>query len=517
MSPTNATARYLKIAQTPISKGDYAGLDARYSPEYEALEVELAKALSLHENGKVDWQKVQEHSEVILTTLSKDLRVVCWLSWALYQLQSFAGLVAGFGMLCHFCTHHWAQIHPAKSRTRSAAISWLIMRLEKALDSNVPVKDQLELFRQLVKLLEELDAVLTQHLKADAPLILPLRRRLASMVQRASDHRPEPGPMEAAIAQVKQTATQWFAGESVIENEKDAQKALRGQQENGLALCAWWLRQKATDPRALRLNRTLTWLSITSVPQQNAERITDLRAPPPDKLKSYRSLFEQGQYADLLVQLEASIARAPFWLDGQRMVWECLDALDAEVAKQELEIHCALFVQRLPGIVELRFHDGVEFANVETRDWITAHVMPRVQPIAAPRKVEEAGIAPAWQLALEKTVPMLRKGGLKAAVQEMKQGLQSAQGGRERFFWQFSLARLCHRAKKYDLARAQLETLDQQLQQSGLHLWEPDLALEVLRLLHGCYGLLPQGHEVRERKDEIYRRLCHLDLEVVLE
>jgi type VI secretion system protein VasJ len=35
--------------------------------------------------------------------------------------------------------------------------------------------------------------------------------------------------------------------------------------------------------------------------------------------------------------------------------------------------------------------------------------------------------------------------------------------------------------------------------------------------LHGCYTSLPQGHEVRERKEEIYRRLCHLDLEVVLE
>ncbi|MBU1301795.1 MAG: type VI secretion system protein TssA, partial [Gammaproteobacteria bacterium] len=47
--------------------------------------------------------------------------------------------------------------------------------------------------------------------------------------------------------------------------------------------------------------------------------------------------------------------------------------------------------------------------------------------------------------------------------------------------------------------------------------WEPDLALEVLRLLHSCCELLPQNHAVRESKDEIYRRLCHLDLEVVLD
>ena len=67
------------------------------------------------------------------------------------------------------------------------------------------------------------------------------------------------------------------------------------------------------------------------------------------------------------------------------------------------------------------------------------------------------------------------------------------------------------------LAKNQLETLDQTLQDSGLHAWEPDLALEVLHLLHSCCELLPQNHAVRERKEEIYRRLCHLDLEVVLE
>ena len=61
------------------------------------------------------------------------------------------------------------------------------------------------------------------------------------------------------------------------------------------------------------------------------------------------------------------------------------------------------------------------------------------------------------------------------------------------------------------------EALDHELQQAGLHQWEPDLALEVLRLLHSCCELLPQNHAVRERKDEVYRRLCHLDLEVVLD
>lgn len=95
--------------------------------------------------------------------------------------------------------------------------------------------------------------------------------------------------------------------------------------------------------------------------------------------------------------------------------------------------------------------------------------------------------------------------------------MQGAHGGRERFFWQLSQARLCYTAKKYELAKTQLEALDEQLRQSGLDAWEPDLSLQVLHLLHTCCELLPQNHVVRERKDEIYRRLCHLDLEVVLE
>ncbi|MBF3202262.1 type VI secretion system protein TssA, partial [Pseudomonas aeruginosa] len=134
-----------------------------------------------------------------------------------------------------------------------------------------------------------------------------------------------------------------------IDNERDAHKAMRAQQEAARPLCAWWLKQKATDLRALRLNRTMLWLPIESMPERNAEQVTALRGVPADKLKSYQERFAQGLYADLLVELEASLARAPFWFDGQRLVWECLQGLNAEQAMREVEMHFALLLQRLPG------------------------------------------------------------------------------------------------------------------------------------------------------------------------
>jgi type VI secretion system protein VasJ len=511
------STHYLQLAKTSISDESFVGEDVRFSNEFEVLEGELGKARSMHESGQVDWLKVSEGSENLLRTQSKDLRVGVWLTWALYQRESFPGLLAGLGLVHYLCELHWTDVHPIKPRTRSAAIRWLVPRLEQVLNENIAIKEQLPLFRRLVEHLEGLDAVCSKHLGDDAPLLLPISRRLKTMVQRAANNQSEPGVIEAAVAQVKQAAAQLFIPGALIDNEKEAHKTLRAQQENARPLCAWWLKQNATDLRALRLNRTLLWLPIDTVPERNTEQITGLRGLPADKLKDYRERFEQAKYADLLVELEASLAKAPFWFDGQRMVWECLQGLNAEMAMREVEIHLALLIQRLPGIIELRFHDGLPFADPATRMWVSANVIPHLQGSSATRKVEVTGPQPVWEQALEEVMPILRKDGLKAAVQILKPGLQAAQGGRGRFFWQFALARLCFMAKKFELAKTQLETLDQTLQDSGLHAWEPDLALQVLHLLHSCCELLPQNHAVRERKDEIHRRLCHLDLEVVLE
>lgn len=513
------TAHYLDLARTPINEGNFAGEDVRYSSEYELLETELGKAASLHETGGIDWQKVREGSESLLSTQSKDLRAATWLTWGLFQRESFAGLQAGLNLLHYLCEQHWHELHPRKARTRTAAINWLLPRLEQALAEHVPISEQLPLFRRIAEHLHGLEASLSSHLGEDSPLLLPLCRRLDEQIKRASQGQAEPGAMGAAIAQVKQVATQIITGTGPIESEKDAHKALRTQQDAARPLCSWWLKSKATDLKPLRLSRTLLWLPIESLPERNAEQITALRGLPADKLASYKERFAQGAYADLLADLEASIARAPFWLDGQRLVWECLQELKAEQAVREVEIQLALFLQRVPGLDELRFHDGVPFADAETRAWIGAHVLPHLQAPEVEKKpsATEQGATPPWEEALQQVLPGLRKDGLKPAVQQLKQGMSRARGGRERFFWQLTLARLCFAAKKYDLAKTQLESLDQTLQASGLGEWEPDLALDVLRLLHNCCELLPQNHAVRDSKDEIYRRLCHLDLEVVLE
>ncbi|MCF5709553.1 type VI secretion system protein TssA [Pseudomonas syringae] len=506
------SAVYRLVGEQPVSSHDYAGEDIRYSADFETLEAHLNSEHAVLGNGHVDWAKVLELCERILRQHSKDLRVACWLTWALYKSEAFPGLLAGIGLLRYLCENHWHVLYPRKLRTRGAAILWLLPRLEGALAKDVSIRKQLPLFKKLSENLEALDVLLGQYLGEESPLLLPLRRRLSRMLDLASQDEKEPVTI---ATQVKEVTSQLFSPPSV-DNEKEARKALAVHQEITQSLCAWWLRQKATDPRALRLSRTVLWLTIDVAPCCDAEHVTVLRGIPLDRLKNYKERLEQGKYADLIVDLELSIARSPYWLEGQRMVWECLQALGADGATREVEVQLALFLQRVPGIVELRFHDGQPFAEDTTRSWIRSHVMPHVMPPQLEGAPSKKNTRQAWDVVLEEVIPMLPGNGFKNAVHVLIQHLKDASSERARFFWQLGIARLCYRAKRYELARIQLEILEHRLRSAGLEAWESEAFLDVSWLLYRCYEALPTSPELLESKDLLYRRLCQYDFETLL-
>lgn len=509
-------AYYLELARLPCTAGEFAGCDMRFSSEYEALEFELGKAQSIHGASVPDWQSISDIGERLLRDHSKDLRVAVWVTWALHQRFSFPGLLAGLGLLLGLCEDHWAVVYPAKSRTRCAAFGWLVLRLDPLFAQNISLTGQLPLFQALLEHIVRLDELWGKRLGDDSPLLLPIRRQLSERLAIATQGTPETGGVASVIAQVKQVTTQLLKPEQPVNNEKDAHKLLRALQEQARPLCTWWLRQSATDLRALRLSRTLAWLTLISYPDANSERVTALRPPPADKLKRYQERFALGQYADLLLELEASLSGALFWFDGVRMAWECLEALQAELAMTELEMNFALLLQRLPSLPEFKFDDGAPFADAATCDWIALHVVRHLHKAEPERVVTDAATEP-WEAALQAQMFRLRKDGLKAAVGALKQGLYAARSDRARFHWRLALAKLCMRAGKHELGRVQLEQLDSELQHAGLERWEPELAFQVTRLLYRCYDLLPQDHAVRERREMAHRRLCHFDLEAVLE
>src|SRR5690606_42028094 len=115
--------RYTLFRSTPGTDGDYAGPDVRYSSEFEQIENALQQEGSIHRNGGPDWTRIVEQGEQLLQSQSKDLRVACWLAWALYRTNGTEGLQAGLALLRNQLDH-WDALHPRKPRTRSAALTW---------------------------------------------------------------------------------------------------------------------------------------------------------------------------------------------------------------------------------------------------------------------------------------------------------------------------------------------------------------------------------------------------------
>ncbi|KPY82458.1 ImpA domain protein [Pseudomonas syringae pv. tagetis] len=502
--------RYMNIARHPIAEHNYAGDDIRYSTAFEQLESELGGAQSVLKPLSIDWSRIRERSEQILISQSKDLRVASWLAWALYECESFPGLLAGLRLIHYLCDQHWQTLFPEKPRTRSAAIGWLIIRLDKLLVEDISISRQLPVFQEMINYLDSLDELFGRYLVDESVLLLPLRRRLTRMIQRALQVEKTP---VTVVQQVKQVATQLFSSPAKIDCEKDAERTLSQYEHSVKSLCKWWLGKKTTDPRAFRLARTLVWLSVDKLPVSNAQKITQQKGLPVDRLKNYQARFEQGLFADLIVDVEASLATSPFWFDGQYLIWSCLNALGDDAAKQEVEAQFAVLLKRIPEVVQLYFSDGTPFANAQTLQWISAQIVPPVPPVQRTFDIDSRQSSPEWDSAYEELLPTLQDNGLKAVVQVLTQRMSDAKGGREMFFWKLCLARMCYQAKKYELASIQLEFLDRELQTSGLDAWEPLIFLDVLRLLHNCYEQIPQNSKSALRKEEVYQRLCHYDLE----
>src|SRR5690554_6281737 len=122
------TSRYIELATQPIADGDFAGVDVRYCGEFEAIESTVTQQGSIHASGEPDWQQVIAQSSALLAEQSKDLRVACWLAWALYRHEGPSGLQAGLEMIGALLPH-WMLLRSEEHTSELQSRPHLVCRL----------------------------------------------------------------------------------------------------------------------------------------------------------------------------------------------------------------------------------------------------------------------------------------------------------------------------------------------------------------------------------------------------
>jgi type VI secretion system protein VasJ len=503
--------QFAGLGSSPVSDAQPCGQSARYEPEFEQLEAELAKQESLTPTA-VDWGRVVELSSIILQSKSKDLLVAAYLCRGLMETQRYAGLAVGLKVLRDMALTHWDGLFPElkRMRARATAISWLAEKTGKQVRDTRPKAAEKTSLEQALASLKELDSCLVDKMGQDAPALTDLNRPLKDHLQSLDTPAPAAKPAAAAPRPAAAPAAEI----AEVANDADAKKALRQMQELARKVSKYWLAKDVADARAYRLNRLTGWMTVEAAPAHN-NGLTQIPAPAPERLKQFETQRQAGQIEALLPELEAQLAKAPYWLDGQRLAADALGTLGERgaAARKTVLRELAHFLATVPGLTELKFVGDKPFADEATQDFIEEHAGAGEAPAGGSKRAKKD--AAPWDEAFNNARAAATSGNLDAAIKQLDEGHAGTANAHDQFMWRLALAQLLVQTGHANVAAPILEALVARVEEFRLREWEPDTAVRVYKLLLSAYdkatGKSKNAQDTAARSAQAFSALSSLD------
>lgn len=524
---------YATLGKTPISESEPCGKDARYEPEFEAVQNEIDKLSSPTASGQVDWALVAKNAAVILQSKSKDLTVACYLCTALVITGKVQGLDQGVTMLKEMLETFWDSIFPVKKRMRGrvGAMQWWLERVEAELQKMQPAPLPQEQAQRIVEQLKAIDEFLGQNMP-DAPVLRPLQRIVTAWpVQQAEapaeappasapEAAPSQAPAQAAAPAAAPKAVQPAPAEKApseeamggaIGNDTEARRGADAAFQRLRQVSAFLIQKDMKNPLAYRYRRVAAWAKVVMLPA-NTDDNTQIVSPPPQVIESLEALRGENNPEALIQSAEPKISQYIFWFDLNRFIAEALTDLGEAYRKASAAVcqETAAVIQRLPGLQRLRFADGTPFADHQTQQWLKS--------IAAPTETTtgEGGpaAAPAGEdivdTVFQKARAMARKKELVEAVATLQQEMQRTRSRYQKMRWRLAIARLLLDAKKSQLALPHLEQIVADIDIFQLEVWDPELAVEGLTAAWLGFGA-QTANEHKVRAGELLHRIATVD------
>ena len=272
------------------------------------------------------------------------------------------------------------------------------------------------------------------------------------------------------------------------------------------------------------LNRKLWWNGKNVELTQDSK--TTEKSPQNDDRKQLQQLLDENKPEETLRWCELLFATgsATLWLDLQRTIDESARALGEKFApvSECVRVEVAKLLQQIPNITELKFNNTVRFADDKTVDWITESVLPHAQ--AGGQTALHAQTASAntdeTEAEMAEARKLLKSKGLAAAVEVIKQGFSKDGSHLGRFKRQLHMTTLCVEDKNYLVALPILRDLDQQIEDSALERWLPELCIAVWNNLRICAENV-KGHgtfsdsekeEVKSLAKKAFEKVSRLDI-----
>lgn len=429
-------------------------------PAWIELDGEMVKLGSLgHESLNIS--QVQQKALVLLSTKSKDVRILAHLLKTLQHSGKVTELLLGLALLGDYVEAYWKNAPPKQSMKKMRLGQQILKRFENMATKfnqsasrleKDEAKIQLERLKQLwedPKLLDEVETLLNRYTFSEAPEAKPeiaiasAEKNLQRVVDnKAISHTPVDSISKPMIMEP-------------IEIDHSNEKAWR----NTLLKVADYLIDKdLAEVVGYQLRRYAIWNNITSAPLSENNK-TQLAATSADRVSEYKTGLENAD-VHLWKEVEYSLTLAPFWFEGHYLSAEIAKRLGYIKVSNAIRECLEHFLERLPSLKELTFSDNSPFLSQNCQQWLLQG------------KVAENKSHSVSKLS-QNIESYYETEGLEKALQLINE--QSYSDMRDKVYAQLQSIKLLNKSGLHSLAKQHYATLQGALETVSVKDWEPSL------------------------------------------
>ena len=453
----------LDLITTPLAGQNPMGENINYDGDFDVLKAELGKL------GSIDYGLIENTCKKLLKEKSKDIRVLCFLSYVVLKNEQWGAFADVFDGFVKLAEQNYDAMFPDRPRAKQMAIQWLAEPRYNDCLAKRPEEKDYDHVNRLLQALTKLKAVLEQKFPEGSPFPSGL---YSAVVAWEKQCKPKPKVESAAAAGAS------AASQEAMETPKQAQTT-------GKKIARFLIEKEPDKIMGYRLMRALRWDLLEKAPP--AENGKTLLAPPaPELLSGLQNVLTAKDFKSVLDKAETAFAAGTnhFCLGLQRIsALACKNLGGSYLDLQRAVLfETGMLIKRFPELLTLSFSDGTPMCDDATKDWIASEVQPQFSG-SMPGGGTGAGSAAADSADRieqeKKEAQALAAGGnIEKALDLIQNALRSSSSERDNFRRSIMLCNLLVSAKQPDIALSILESLHEKINNYHLDKWDPDLSVE---------------------------------------
>jgi|GEM_PF-1178328 len=535
----------------PISEENPTGNDVEKTDDQEVMVEYMALESEMGKFSGNNYEKCVSMCRKMLLDRTKHLRIAIWLLIAWSRTEKLKGFKKGFQLLYQLLSQFGTDVHPQKESNQTNTLQMLTSETRIKLIEKIEVdKENAQTFLDIQKIFDDLSAIVHETYGENEPRLSSLVTTLSEKAKEAAsllkpqekkkDSKPKSatqaptGSQQSARQSSSQSSSTTSTSSGPVNardiefaRERDADLALKKSIEFYFEEPAGEepKRKVPTEPHIYGLSRLYRWGNLKLPPSK--DDITQIDPPNEPKQNFIKKLVSGKEYSKLIPEVEVKfLNRADFlyWLDAQRYVVESLEAYNDDTvdAANEIKVHLARLIQRLPDLPQLMYKDKkTPFANAETQKWIEEEVQPAFgsggqtkEKILPPIMGEDyQEINEQYEKVCEELPDKFEQN-----LKRMQDSISGDMRPKGRFLRLLNTANYCYTAKQYSIARVLFQELLEKINHYNIIEWERALCVSVWQSMFLNNAKLKENDlsekmktEIEDQQELLYERIAKYD------